>query len=317
MIIYDTKKFIEADFDSEKEIEDVVNENSEYFFGASSFFLTKKLIRTRDGFGTVPDGFAIDLASRTWFVVEVELIEHSVWNHIAPQIAKQLVAVSTNESRQLLEEIVILMFTESDEIKEKFKEEGIREIDVRKVVGQILKKSPVIGMPINRITQDLKEWAGTLKNEVKLWIVKKYAEFGNSVNVAYEIPEEFRPALDTVEETEKNKAGVTLYDVTLSNLIADGVVSVDEEFVMIYKPKGGTQKKYCAKITSDGEMVVLDRKFRSPSYAALFGIQDAGSSRKTVNGWTSWKNSNGLTLAELREKYLNKIAADFQQSMDK
>ncbi|MBW1715418.1 MAG: hypothetical protein JRJ77_06245 [Deltaproteobacteria bacterium] len=51
-------------------------------------------------------------------------------------------------------------------------------------------------------------------------------------------------------------------------------------------------------------MIVLGKKFKSPSYAALLGIQDAGSDRKTVNGWTSWKNRNGKLLADLRSEYL-------------
>jgi hypothetical protein len=49
----------------------------------------------------------------------------------------------------------------------------------------------------------LKEWAGTLRNDVRLWLVRKHIEFGAPENVAYEIPEEFRPVLDTTEEKEK------------------------------------------------------------------------------------------------------------------
>jgi hypothetical protein len=52
-------------------------------------------------------------------------------------------------------------------------------------------------------------------------------------------------------------------------------------------------------------MNVLGKTFSAPSYAALAGIHDAGSERQTVNGWTSWKNSTGKTLAELREQLLN------------
>jgi len=33
-------------------------------------------------------------------------------------------------------------------------------------------------------------------------------------------------------------------------------------------------------------------------------IQDAGSDRKIVIGWTSWKNEQGKTLADLYEKYI-------------
>jgi len=300
MIILDNKKYIEAEFENEQELEDVVIGNAEYFFGSSSIFLPKKLIKTRDGFGTIPDGFAIDLASRTWYVVEAELIQHSVWNHIAPQVAKQMIAVSTSESRQILEEIVIQMFTESEDVKEKFKEEKIKEINIRKVLGEILSKPPVIGMPIDRISPDLREWAGTLRNDVRLWLVRKFIEFGTPENVAYEIPEEYRPVLDTTEEKEKPKSGIAYYDVSLADLLEVGLLSVGDELVMSYKPRGGNQKKYKAVITEDGSMIVLDKKFKRPSYAALLGIQDAGSDRKTVNGWTSWKKTNGKLLSELR-----------------
>jgi len=305
MIILGEKKFIEAEFENEQEIEDVVIQNTEYFFGSSSIFIPKKLIKTKDGFGTIPDGFAIDLASRSWYVVEVELVQHSVWSHIAPQIAKQMIAVVTPESRQILEEIVIQMFNESEDVKEKFKEGKIKEIDIRKVLGEILSKPPVIGMPINRISQDLREWAATLRNDVRLWLVRKHIEFGAPENIAYEIPEEYRPVLDTTEEKEKPISGITYYDVSLADLLDAGLINVGDELVMTYKPRGGNQKKYKAIITEDGSMVVLDKKFKSPSYAALLGIQDAGSARKTVNGWTSWKDRNGEFLADLRSTYLN------------
>ena len=72
---------------------------------------------------------------------------------------------------------------------------------------------------------------------------------------------------------------------------------------MKYKPRTGELKVYKGTINSDGSISVLNRSFSSLSYAALACITDAGSNRKTVNGWTSWKNSDGFTLAELREKY--------------
>ena len=304
MIILNEKKFIEAEFDNEQEIEDVVIENVEYFFGSSSIFIPKKLIRTRDGFGTVPDGFSIDLASRSWYVVEVELAHHSVWSHIAPQVSKQIIAVTTPESRQILEDIVIQIFNESDDVKEKFREEKIREIDIRRVLGEILSRSPIIGIPIDRISQDLKEWATTLRNDVRLWLVRKFIEFGAPEIVAYEIPEEYRPILDTTEEKSKPKSGIAYYDVSLADLLDAGLLTVNEELVMTYKPRGGDQKEYKAVITEEGSMEVLGRKFKSPTYAALLGIQDAGSDRKTVNGWTSWRNKDGKLLADLRAEYL-------------
>jgi hypothetical protein len=314
MIILNERKFIEAEFDNEQEIEDVVIENAEYFFGSSSIFIPRQLIITRDGFGTIPDGFSIDLATRSWFVVEVELVRHNVYSHIVPQLTKQIIAVATSESRQILEDIVIQIFTESDDVKEKFREENIREIDIRRVLGEILRKPPIIGIPIDRISQDLKEWARTLRNDVRLWLVRKLSEFGAPENVAYEIPEEYRPILDTTEEKEKAKSGIAYYDVSLADLLDAGFLSVGDELVMTYKPRGGNRKKYKAVITEDGSMEVLGKKFKSPSYAALLAIQDVGSDRKTVNGWTSWRNSEEKLLADLRTEYLKRKENEAEQA---
>ena len=52
-----------------------------------------------------------------------------------------MIAVATPESRQVLEEIVIEMYTTSEDVKEKFQEEKIKEINIRKVLGEILSKA--------------------------------------------------------------------------------------------------------------------------------------------------------------------------------
>jgi len=313
MIIFSDKKFIEMKFDNEQELEDVVLANSEYFFGPSSILINKKLIKTKDGFGTIPDGFVIDVSSKNWFIVEVELIHHNVWVHIAPQIAKQLIAVNQTETRQLLTEIVVGMVTEDERIKEKFTDEKIKEIDIRKILSDIFVKPPIIGMPIDSVTDDLKEWAETLKNDVKLWIVKKYVQFGASEEVAYHIPEEYRPILDTTDRNSKPKSGIMTYDVSLVDLIDAGYINEKEELSMTYKPRGGNRKTYKAEVNKDGSMTVLEKKFPSPSYAAMFCIQDTGSDRTTVNGWTSWKTKTGKYLTELRSNYLNQKEKEAEQ----
>jgi len=304
MIILGDIKFIESKFANEQEIEDLVIKNSEHFFGPSSILIPKTKIKTKDGFGTIPDGFAIDIASRIWYIVEAELIHHSVWTHIAPQVTKQLLAASRPETGQLLTELIVQMFAEDSNIKDKFREEGIKEIDIRKVLGEIFKRSPIIGMPIDYVSNDLKEWAETLKNDVRLWIVKKYTQFGNPDKIAYEIPEEYRPVLDTTDRNEITTSGIHIYDVSLTDLLDSGFLSEGNELSLIYKPRGGKRKTYRGTITSDGSIEVLNQTYSSPSYAALACIQDAGSDRKTVNGWTSWKSEDGKLLSDIRENYL-------------
>lgn len=313
MIILDDQKLIEAKFINEQEVEDLVIANSEHFFGPSSILIPKKKIKTNDGFGTIPDGFAVDLSAKVWYIVEAELSHHNVWTHIAPQVTKQLLAAGRPETRQLLMEMLVQMVTEDVSTKEKFDDEGIKEINIRKVLSEILEKPPIIGMPIDAVTNDLRDWAATLKNDVKLWIVRKFIQFGNPKNVAYQIPEEYRPVFDTTERESQPQSGITSYDVSISDLIEEGFLTAGSELTMNYKPRGGKQQVFIAKIESNGSFIVLNENFPSPSYAAMYCIQKAGSDRTTVNGWTSWKTQEGKFLAQLRSDYLRKKEKDAEQ----
>ncbi len=308
MLILEDRKFIKTPFNNELELEQVVVDNYEYIFGPSSIYLPKALIKTGDGTGTIPDGFAIDLASRKWYLVEAELLHHNVWGHIAPQISKQVIASLQPFSKKIIEDLAVNQYKNDETTKEKFSEQQIKEIDVRKVLEEILNNEPIIGLPIDSISGDLKEWARTLKYNVKLWLISKYVDFNDKKSIVYEFPEEFKPILDTEEEQEKEeKTGeLTRYEVSVSDLIEGGLLSPGQKLLMEYKPRQGNKKKYDAEIQKDGSLQVLNQIYTSPSYAALAGIQDAGSERKTVNGWTSWKTEKGKSLAEIRECFLNK-----------
>ncbi|HUP25409.1 MAG TPA: hypothetical protein VNB06_21030 [Thermoanaerobaculia bacterium] len=303
MLILEGRRFIESTFVSEEELEQVVVDHAELIFGPSAIYFPKKLISTADGAGTVPDGYVIDVAESRWYIVEAELDRHGVWRHIAPQVAKQIIAATNPASRQLLVDLAVTRLKEEPALLEQLEEQDIAEIDVRKVLGRILESDPIVGMPIDKVRSDLREWAQTLRVPVKLWEVRKYEEFGNSGNVIYELPEEYRPTLDTIEPRAESRS-MARYDITLSDLLEADLLAAGEVLEMPYKPRGGERKVYRASVVEDGELEVLGKRFTSPSYAALLGIQDAGSSRTTVNGWVAWRNKRGRSLADLREEYL-------------
>ncbi|MFQ5964770.1 MAG: hypothetical protein ACE5KZ_10855 [Candidatus Scalinduaceae bacterium] len=316
MLISGKKKFVQSPFVSEDELKKMVIESADYFFGPSAFCLSKELISSREGFEVIPDGFAVDISNRQWFVVNATLAKHNVWSHMAPQVAKQLIAADRSTTRQLLIELFVQQVRENNKLIEYFFEEGIHmedkkgvlEKDIRGVFGEIFGKSPILGMTIDSISNDLRDWVAILKVNVRLWIVKRYVEFGNTENIMYEIPEEYRPELDTTEESNSSENGITRYDVTLDNLIQTGLLSVGESLYMIYNPNNNNKrKKYDATIQDDGSLQVLGKAFSNPIYAALYGIQDSGSNRKTIDGWNSWKNSKDRTLADLRDEYLKNI----------
>jgi hypothetical protein len=307
MLIFKDSRFIKSPFDSEAELELVIFNNYEYLFGPTSIYLPKAKIRTADGVGTIPDGFAIDIDQGKWYLVEAELMHHSVWNHIAPQVTKEILASQQQTTKRILVDLAVSQYKSDPYTKEKFDDLNIAEINVRQVVGDILETDPIIGVPIDGITNDLKEWARTLKYKVKLWVVTKFVEFNKPTNIVFEFPEEFKPELDTEEEGKPQKPNTEIaqYEVDLSDLIKAKLILVGDKLYMPYKPRNGQAKKYEAMVLEDGSLELLGQQFSSPSYAALAGIQEAGSDRKTVNGWTSWKNSKNVTLSDLRDQLLN------------
>ncbi len=303
MIIIADRKFVASSFENEEEIERVVMHNAEFIFGPDSIMLSKLLIKSAEGSGTIPDGFTIDFSSRRWFIVEAELSSHPVWTHIAPQVSKQIVAAQQPASRKLLIEIVVNRVREDSSLKNKSEEPGIDEIDIRQVLTEIIESPPIVGIPIDHVSSDLLEWAQTLKNEVKLWIVRKLVDLRNPDEILYEIPDEFRPVFDTTDSTPERN-GKMFYDVSILDLIEARLLAPQSKLAMAYKPCGGEKQLFEAEVTVDGELVVGDRSFSAPSYAALHCIQQAGSDRNTVNGWTSWKTPSGQWLADLRTEYL-------------
>ncbi len=305
MLIVEGRKFVLKPFDSEEELERVVVENAEYLFGPASIYFPKSLIATRDGTGTIPDGYVLDLARRVWYIVEAEISKHSVWSHIAPQVAKQIIAASNPVSKQSLVDIAADRVRNDPDLQERFADEGIHAIDIRRVLAEILGKEPIVAMPIDAVKDDLKEWAATLRIPVKLWIVRKYVEFGRPEIVMYEIPEEFGPIVDTAQNEEDSKTELARYDVTVTDLIDANLLHAGQKLHMPYKPRNGEARDYQAIICEDGSIELLGKQFSSPSYAAVYGIQDAGSDRKTVNGWTAWRLESGENLASIREQYLS------------
>lgn len=303
MLVVDGRRLIASPFKNEDELERVVLDNYQHIFGPDSILLPKKLIRSADGAGTIPDAFAVDLLQRRWFIVEAELAHHGVWRHIAPQVAKQLAAASQVGTRATLVDAVIELFKTDVAVQATFDEQGIPAIDVHQVVAGIFQTEPIVALPIDEISKDLRLWAEQLKVEVRLWTIRKLVDFDEPNRVAYEIPDEFRPTVDTLPGGE-SPSSLNLYEVSVSDLIEAGMLSVGSELVMRYKPRGGEQRTYTATLHESGSINLLGEEFSSLSYAALRGINDAGSDRNTVNGWRSWSTSDGVSLYDLRAEYL-------------
>jgi len=197
MLISDGVRYERTSFENEAELEAVVERYAEYLFGSSIVYLAQKKISTVGGTGSVPDAIVIDAERREWYVLEAELSSHGTWSHIAPQVSKQLAAVESAKTRQLLLKIALEEITQSEALLEMFADLGHKQIQIHGLLEKILAKRPTVAIPIDAIPKDLEDWIRTLRHDVKIWLVEKYNSASGQPAVLYSIPDENFPSMAT------------------------------------------------------------------------------------------------------------------------
>lgn len=303
-----SRTFIEEGFRNEAEIEQVFFEHYQVLMGANVVLLPKSSIQTSDGSGTIPDAYAFDLDNNTWYLIEVELLHHGVWQHIVRQISMQLTAARDARSQEKILDKAVELYERDERFRSIVQEKEIKEIHLRKRLADILKKEPLIGLPIDRSSSDLDTWAKSLRTGVKIWEIKKFVDLKKPEIKAYYLPDA-KAVINTVDDEPEETVttdGLTKDDVTVEMLIKAGLLQVGETLWFEYTTRHNNRKhRIEARLTEAGNLLVNGQEFTSLSSAALFGISQAGSTRPTVNGWKAWKSEAGKVLFELRIEYLN------------
>jgi hypothetical protein len=157
-----SRTFIEEGFRNEAEIEQVFFEHYQVLLGANVVLLPKSGIQTTGGAGTIPDAYAFDLDNNTWYLIEVELLHHGVWQHIVRQVSMQLTAARDSRSQEKILDKAVELYERDERIRGIVQEKEIKEIHLRKRLGDILKKEPLIGY-LGKITSNRRKNLGDQK----------------------------------------------------------------------------------------------------------------------------------------------------------
>ena len=292
-------QYAPAAFTDEAEIEKVVQDQAELLFGSGAIFLPKARIETGGGKGTVPDGFVIDLERECWYLVEAERAIHGTWDHIAPQVSRQLAAVAHDESRARIVQLALREIEGSPRLRALLAELGLKELSVHTRIEGILKRAPIVAIPIDEVPTDLLDWANSLKNQVKVWKVEKFVR-DDTGDVLYRIPDDTVPTLETTPQGDSTSTTPLKGGSWFQRVYAAGLLKNGQRLTMEYGPKGQKKSQFTATVRPDG--LEVDGKVFSPSYAAVHCIRKAGSDRKTANGWTIWRTEGGELLDNLADR---------------
>jgi hypothetical protein len=302
MLVSDNERFVRADFENEAEIERVVQQFASHLFGDNSIYLPQARISTHGGVGTIPDAVVIDVASEEWYVVEAERGVHGTWQHIAPQVSKQLAAVRTEATKERILDLALRQVKEKGEVRQMLAELGIEDIAIHQRLLEILRKEPTIAIPIDFVPKDLTEWIVTLRNRAKIWIIEKYVSVDDPTQVLYSIPDESLPTISTRSDRTGSVTTVTRGSSPWQDLWGSGAVHDGMTLMMTYGPRGQDKRTYQGLARENG--IEVDGEIFAPSYAAVHCIQKAGSDRKTANGWTVWRTEGGELLNDLYERVM-------------
>lgn len=143
---------------SEDEFEQVVKEHAKDIFGEESIYLDiKHKLRSRAGISSIPDGYVIILRDQPhWHIVEVELSSHPLYEHIVPQVTKFISGIKNPSTQR---EIVDALYQEidRDEFRKLRLRKAIGTTETYKFLSDLLSKSPVVTVIIEKHTEQLDE----------------------------------------------------------------------------------------------------------------------------------------------------------------
>jgi hypothetical protein len=157
-VIADGEKYEFWDPDSEEELEKMVKEHAREVFGENSeFFDIKKKITSESGVGSIPDGYLIHFNDEpSWFIVEIELSEHDLHDHIVKQISRFMSGIKNPESRR---KIVDLIYEEieGDALRYEVFRKKVKSREIYSFLTKLFAKEPSLIIIIDKKTKELEE----------------------------------------------------------------------------------------------------------------------------------------------------------------
>jgi hypothetical protein len=284
MLINDHEQYNRVSFNDEAEIEDVVRKFASSLFGTHIVYLPQQKITTLGGTGTVPDAIVIDLKAEQWYLVEAERGCHGTWQHIAPQVSKQLAALSSPAMRNSLLKLTLDQISQNAALRQVFAELGIPDIEVHGKLQAILAKPATIAIPIDEVPVDMNDWLVTLRNSAKVWVLGKYVSASDPKHVLYSLPDEALPTMATVSTQDGSKITVSRSQL-YQKLLSSGLMPEGTVLTMDYGPRGKPRRTFRGIVRKNG-IEVEGRMYSSPSVrlppsawsrlAVLLGRQTGG-----------------------------------------
>ena len=192
-------------FDNENELHGWVEKNIELFFGEVLYVPGNFFISTKRNKGGKPDGFILDVKNNSWTIIESELLKHGVWEHIAEQLMRFIVASQNELTKRKIRDSFFNAIEEMNLITDYAEILGISQHRLIQRIENIIEgQMPNIAIFIDDVNEDLEDMVEALNATVQVYKIQKYLVNGE---IEYLTPEGKKSSIETtIEEVTDSKA---------------------------------------------------------------------------------------------------------------
>lgn len=160
----------------EAALEDMVKEHAKDVFGEDSiYFDIKQKIKSPAGIGSIPDGYVITFEDMPkWYIVEVELASHPVFEHIVPQMSRFIRGIRNPVSQRKIVDALFEEISKEDALKERIQSK-IGSPEIFKFLSDLVSQPPKLAILIDQDTEELREAVEGLKLETEVVEFRTFA----------------------------------------------------------------------------------------------------------------------------------------------
>lgn len=177
MLIADGVKYTLYVPKDEGEFEALVKEHFCEIFGTGLlYFDIKPELRSKAGIGSKPDGIATLLGEPCVYVVEFELSNHPIHDHIVAQISRFNKALKSSDTRLKIAEAIYSEVL-ADPYKKVFVESKVKS-ELFKFLTELFSSKPKIAIIVDEVTEELSEAVEDLPFETRIVEFKTFTREG-------------------------------------------------------------------------------------------------------------------------------------------
>ena len=286
IVLIDGVRYVMTVPENESTLEKIIEKNYQHIFGEDSYYFDlKRKITSAAGIGSVPDAYLIIFdahACARWYVLEVELASHPLYEHVIPQLTKFNRGIESGQGKK---KIIDMLYEaiKGDPVLEAGMKKKIGSGEIYKFLSELISSEPTIIIAIDEKTDELKEAIKDIRGKVDILELKSFRREDISEGVNAYL---FNPMVDFKIKKVKTE-GVTKPAQIIKS---DTVLSKGMKLQNTYKGK-----EFVAEVIEGGRIKFNSGVYNSVSSAAVAAIRSTGSKRNTEDGWRWWRYQDPQT----------------------